>query len=107
MITGANMSEIKPKSTTYGILSNLIKLVLKQPFKGTFDEYVIDIFYAFCQHKKQIILDLYPLNKGNAEMNGLIMSTLDKRYADEEKKRESGDVSNLFLPDLLRIFPNV
>jgi len=95
------------------IIGNLINNILGKPTTETFDEYIYSTFQCFCQHKKQIILDLYQLDKcadkkmSHFKMTDLIMNSLNVRPSYEEKKRDIGDLSNIFRKELLDIFKNV
>ena len=90
------------------IISNLLNNILGKPTTETFDEYIYSTFQCFCQHKKQIILDLYQLDIwADKKMTDLIMNPLDRRYYNEEKKRNHGDLSNIVRKEILGLFKNV
>ena len=92
------------------IIGNLLNNFFGKPRTETFDEYIYSTFQCFCQHKNQIILDLYQLDKNaDKRMTDLIMNSSDKvnLYHNEEKKRVFGDLSNMFRTELLGMFKNV
>merc|ERR1711933_164998 len=92
------------------IINELFNNILGKSRTKTFDEYIYSTFHSFCQHKKQIILDLYQLdNFADEKVTDFIMNSLDGvniKY-DEEKKRYDGDLSNIFRKDILGIFKNI
>merc|ERR1711933_192872 len=74
----------------------------------TFDEYIYSTFQCFCRHKKQIILALDELNKWeDKRMIDLMMHSFDHRAAHKEKKRDIGDLSNMFRKEILSPFENI
>jgi len=111
LLTGAEISRQdtwKISDDDVIIISNLLNNILGKPTTETFDEYIYSTFQCFCQHKKQIILDLFQLDRyADKRMTDLIMNSLDKRDPYKEKKRDNGDLSNMFHKELLGIFKNI
>merc|ERR1712154_710638 len=80
---------------------------LQKESKPRFDEYVHSTLSSFCQHKKYIVLDLDELYDGDGTMRDLIMNKMEKRYAQKEIVRKSGDLTNLFRSEIFGIFSNL
>merc|ERR1712154_365394 len=79
LVTGAKIPhDMKISADDMIIISNLLNNILGKPTTETFDEYIYSTFQCFCQHKKQIILDLFQLqDKADKRMTDLMMNSLD------------------------------
>ena len=75
-----------------------------KPASTKFDPYIYSTFQAFSENKQQITLYLLWLNGiKNNKMRDLMMYSMENN----DKKRDGDDMTNLFKPELLRIFKNV
>ena len=75
-----------------------------KPASTKFDPYIYSTFQAFSENKQQITLYLLWLNGiKNNKMRDLMMYSMENN----DKKRDGDDTTNLFKPELLRIFKNV
>eukprot|EP01084_Bolivina_argentea_P218959 371456_1 len=98
MINGSRMEDHEPKITNadYTMLNYLIQCML-----GTHDstkqypQYIIDTFTAFTNYTKQIVVNLYQINKYFNELKSLII------YDDQSQRR------NMFKEILFQLFKNV
>eukprot|EP01084_Bolivina_argentea_P194277 333301_1 len=103
------------------IIRNLINHVLNRKTSQTFDPFIYSTFYSFCQHKKQIILDLPQLCiTADVQIVDLIMFPMDVSSVNgsnaqfvksdieeiEGSQQDFNCLSNLFRPELLEIFSN-
>ena len=68
----------------------------------TFDDYVYSTFYTFVDHKKVITLNVWQLYFTNNKMRDFIMYSMEE----SNKKRDVEDMTNLFHPQLVKIFKN-
>eukprot|EP01084_Bolivina_argentea_P291447 500911_1 len=112
MITGGtNLGNIKIHKKDVIIIENLINNILHKPTTKRFNDYVYSTFLAFCNNKKEIILDLSKLIKADAKMVNLIMYSLDWNYTSTDygtlKLRNDNDSTNLFRTELFDVFKNV
>ena len=72
--------------------------------KRKYDDYVHETFESFCNHKKEISLNLEQLdNAKDKDMASLVMYDIKK--GDEEK--DVSDKTNLCRPEILTIFENI
>ena len=101
MMTGANQKKLKKKNDEF-IIVNLIKYGLTKQTNVQFDEYILSSFEAFCQNKREIILDLCLLTSANDKIRNLLMHPIEC----DDTKRVDDDFTNLFRIDLLTLFPN-
>ncbi len=74
MLTAGNLEDVQAEKSDILILNGLL-----QREKGTaFDQYIYATFSSFCQHKKEIILNLSSLYYANEPIRDLIMNKINK-----------------------------
>merc|ERR1712228_935051 len=107
LLTAAYLRDIKKNKNDFFIIEALMNQRLKKQTNVTLPSFICDCFQAFTQNKKQIILNLYLLNKyGDKRINNFLFHSLDQRRSDKESKRKDVDKNNLICLELLSLFLN-
>ena len=118
MLSGVEI-DIPASSEEVAVLKSLFAYSVKKETKTKFSPYHHSAFESFVQHKTHIQLNFEgALDAYNEEMRNLIMYPLDASDYDKEKstesrteymikRREEGDLTNLFQPALLQIFTSL
>ena len=104
MISGVLLGEkIKPRSTDYELLSNLIELTLNGDIAASeLDSYLKDEWNLFIQRKEEIILDLHALDKGFQSLSDLVMFNVRYNWSGKAVQKD-----NVPKPEWLSIFPSL